>query len=292
MDLTQSTVDVYQANINGKASPSSSYPVRASAITGDSLGNIYIAELSTPTATVQVFASGSATASSTLTVSNTLDATQNQILTMTVDHSDFLYVAFANVIYVYAPEATGNAAPVRTITSPPSSKTGFTPSQMAVDSAGDLFVAQSVAPSTVVTYQLVEYPPMANGSASPVVLAATPAYGPTGVAIDSSDNIYISQGAPYCGAPCGTYTAGIVEFAKGATAGATPMRFITGGNTGFGVYASNTFVDAAGNIFVQLTQNGQENFEVFSATENGNVAPASVLLRSVGATTDSQSYIH
>ena len=74
--------------------------------------------------------------------------------------------------------------------------------------------------------------------------------------------------------------------------GATPMRTITGTNTGFAFDLYNIQVDAAGNIFVlQYVGLGGEQILVFGATANGNVAPGSTLVLAKFASNISQFYL-
>ncbi len=285
IDLGHSTVDVFAANLNGTAAPTASYAVDASAVTGDTAGNLYAAGFGTGSATVQVFAADSMSPSRSITVPNTLDPADNQILTMTADKAGNLYVAFRNVIYVFSPTATGAATPSRTLAGPLTTLS-INITQMAVDSQGNLYVAEA---ATYPATQVVEFAPGATGNVAPQVVTA-PTYFPTGVAVDSKDNFYISQGLGSCGG-CGTYSPAIVEFPKGSIAGATPLRTIAGDKVGILIYANNLAIDAAGNIFLDVVLNGNSDFLVFAPGANGNVAPSSVLVPSQGSTTDSQFFL-
>jgi hypothetical protein len=57
------------------------------------------------------------------------------------------------------------------------------------------------------------------------------------------------------------------------------------------IYLNNIHVDSAGNIFVAQVANGHQEYLVYSATANGNVAPSSTLAPARGSTLDSQFYL-
>jgi hypothetical protein len=284
IDLSSQTVDVYAANLNGTGSPSSSFAASALAVTGDSAGNIYLGIYSSTLAAVQVYAPGSAVATRSITVAT---ATTNapQITTLAVDSIGNLYVAISNSIYVYGATATGSATPIRTIAGPLTSLTSSV-TQMAFDSADNLFVAIG---GGYKGSEILEFLDGASGNVAPKLITSAD-YFPSGVALDAADNIYIVQGS----APSsynGTYTPAIYMFPKGSVAGATPSRTISGSNIGIAVYTTEIFVDSGGNIFVGAVLNGQTDFLVYSATANGNAAPASQLIRSKGSTTDAQFFV-
>ncbi len=70
---------------------------------------------------------------------------------MVLDSAGNLYVSNSDSITVYAPGATGNAAPIRTISG---ASTGLSnPLGVAVDSAGHLYVA-NILGSSITMYAL------------------------------------------------------------------------------------------------------------------------------------------
>jgi hypothetical protein len=285
IDLSDQTVDVYAANLNGTASPTSSYAGGALAVTGDSTGNVYIGTYSSTTAAVEVYAPGAMTASRTITVA-TATVNAPQINTLGVDSVGNLYVAISGSIVVYGPGATGSATPIRTLAGALTMLTPAPPTQLAFDASDNLFVATG---SGYKGSQVIEFAAGVSGNVAPTVITSAD-YFPSGVTLDTTGNIYIVQGsAPSSGN--GAYLPAINVFPKGSVAGATPSRTISGSNIGIAIYTDQIFVDSGGNIFVGATLNGQTDFLVYSATATGNVAPASTLVRSQGSTTDSQFYV-
>ena len=285
IDGANQTVDVYAANLNGTASPTSSYAGSALAVTGDSAGNIYIGTYSSTTAAVDVYAPGAVTASRTVTVT-TAPINAPQISTLGVDSVGDLYVAISGSIVVYGPDAKGSAAPIRTLAGPLTTLAPTPATQMAFDASDNLFVATG---GGYKGSQVIEFAAGASGNVAPTVITSAE-YFPSGVALDAAGNIYIVQGSsPSPGN--GTYLPAINVFPKGAVAGAAPLRTISGSNIGIAIYTDQIFVDSGGNIFVGATLVGGTDFLVYSATATGNVGPSSTLVRSKGLTTDSQFFV-
>ena len=282
IDLAAQSVDVYAANLNGTASPSTSYPGGALAVTGDSAGNLYIGTYSSTTAAIEVYPAKSMTPSRSITVA-TATVNAPQITTLAVDSVGNVYAAVQGTIYVYGPTASGMAVPIRTITGALTLLSSI--EQMAFDAENNLFVANQVG----VGGQVIEFAAGATGNVAPTVVISGD-YNPAGVALDPAGNIYICQGNPFNPSQ-GSYTAGVYVFAKGSVAGAKPTRVITGNNVGIVLYTNEIFLDSAGNIFVGITANGQNDYNVYSATATGNAAPSSTLIRAKGSTTDFQFYV-
>lgn len=114
-------------------------------------------------------------------------------------------------ITVYAPGSSGDVAPSFSIGG---DKTGLNgPLGVAVDSTGKIYVANQQNSATV-------YAAGAHGNVAPIQTIDIPAFDPYGIGVDSSGNIYVSGG-------------GLVNvYAPGATGDATPIRVITGAETG------------------------------------------------------------
>jgi hypothetical protein len=285
-DPMNNTVDVYAANINGVAALKSSFSIASggslAGVALDAAGNLYLSETLGTKNQIEVFAPGSSVASRTIVVNGA------QILggygmggPFTVDAPGNVYVAVTNPtttpavqsILVYGPTANGAATPLRTITGPLTQIEN--PTQLALDSSGDLYVAMQKTdidgPPT-----LVMYPAGASGNIAPTLVTTTQ-YAVDAVALDGLDNIYITSG----GTVTSPYPNAIYEFAAGSKAGAAPIRTITGSNVLLN-YADFLQVDAAGNIFVSGFWGSQsfasgEPIYVYAATASGNVAPASTL---------------
>ena len=143
---------------------------------------------------------------------------------LALDSSGNLYVVndlsqFGGVdtVTVYAPGASGNAAPIRTITG---SATGMDGAAFdAVDSSGTLYVTNGYANSVTI------YAPGANGNAAPLATIAgsnTNINRPQGIALDSGGNMYVANSG-------GT---SIVVFAAGSNGNVAPIRTIGGSNAG------------------------------------------------------------
>jgi hypothetical protein len=290
-DVTNQTVDVYAANQGGSAPVVMQYGISNGpyAVTEDPAGNLYMGQDTGNSGNVLVVPAGKSVVTQTIALPAPTGPAVNQINTMTTDAVGNLYVATAlGTIYVYGPGAGSGAIPVRTIAGPLTQLlTGlFGVSEMALDAAGNLYVAEGAGYKGSV---VLEFPAGANGNVAPTVVTSA-AYLPTGVALDSMGNIYISQSITQQ-STTGFATA-VYEFAAGSVSGAMPMRTIAGTNTGLGFDLYNIQVDAAGNIFVlEYVGLGGEQILVFGATANGNVAPASTLVIATFSTTTSQFYL-
>lgn len=105
----------------------------------------------------------------------------------------------SNKVLVFAPDAVGNATPVRVIAGP---HTGLSlPLGMAVDSLGQLYVANRLGASVTV------YARGATGDATPIrTLTATGMGSPEALAIGPADDLFVST-CPGCGQSAGGQTA-------------------------------------------------------------------------------------
>jgi sugar lactone lactonase YvrE len=122
-----------------------------------------------------------------------------------VDRAGRIYVANAGVktdtmlpapsITVYAANAAGNAAPIRTITGP-ATRLG-SPSALAVADDGTLYVANSEVPADdlgSVTVHAAE----ATGNAAPLRTLVGPGLAePRALALDRADRLYVLLGSPF-----------------------------------------------------------------------------------------------
>jgi hypothetical protein len=98
--------------------------------------------------------------------------------------------------------------------------------------------------------------------ATAIVGASTGLVNPTGVALDSAGNIYVSD----AGNPS------VRVFATGATGNVPPIRVIAGASTGF-VLPTDVKVDSTGQLYV--ADQGANKIFVFAPLASGNVAPMS-----------------
>ncbi len=133
-----------------------------------------------------------------------------------------IYVSQAgNQVLVFAPDATGNAPPVRTIAG---ANTGLAlPIGLAVDAAGNLYVANRMGAGVTV------YAPGATGDVAPLrTLTASGMQAAEGLAIGNSGDVFVAT-CPTCGASGGGQVA-VFHFPAGAT---QSDYSIAGQNTGF-----------------------------------------------------------
>ena len=141
-------------------------------------------------------------------------------------------------VFVYAAGSNGNVAPIATISGP---KTGlYSPDGVAVDSNGNIYVADADAASVFV------YRAGSNGDAAPIATISGSNTGlsyPYGIALDSSGNIYVT----------GEIAASVFVYsALGSSTGLlneAPIATISGSNTGLD-FPQGIAVDSSGNIYV------------------------------------------
>ncbi|MHB1700402.1 MAG: NHL repeat-containing protein [Acidobacteriaceae bacterium] len=150
------------------------------------------------------------------------------------------------------------------------------PSGLATDSSGRIYVGalSQTGPEVLV------YPAGSSGTASPTrTILGDNGLGSTAsfidiraMAVDSSDQLYVLD-----------LSGGVYVFASTANGAAIPIRHIQGSLTQLATPEIETAisVDAADNTYVSLapTTNHVSTWTilVFSATQNGNVAPARVI---------------
>ena len=155
-------------------------------------------------------------------------------------------------IGIWPATANGDVAPSSTIIG---SNTQITnPASLAFDSAGDLYV--------LAFRSVLVFAKGATGNATPVQDLATGFFCPDSVAVDASDQIYVSDNC----------TADVSVWAKGATGNAAPVRTITlpsgGGANGVGVdYAGNSY---AADEFLSTVYS-------FGPTANGKATPRTTI---------------
>ena len=143
------------------------------------------------------------------------------------------------VLTVYAAGATGNVAPIRTITGANTGLQG--PLGLAVDAAGELICSNFGAETVTV------YAAGANGDATPVrtISGSNTALGnPYGIALDAAGKLYVVDNLSQFGG-----VDELTVYAAGANGNVAPLQNITGSNTGMNgaVYDA---VDATGKIYV------------------------------------------
>ena len=163
----------------------------------------------------------------------------------------------ANAIDVFAPGATGNVAPERSIQG---SDTGLSnPCDVQVDSAGDVYAADLGNGS------ITEYAPQALGDAKPI---CTISGSNTGLTSQGIDDFSLEADGTLV---VGTYdNNSVLVFAPSSCGNVAPVESIAGSNTGFNI-VDGVGTDAPGTIYAASSENNSIN--VFPAGTNGNVAP-------------------
>ena len=182
---------------------------------------------------------------------------------LAVDSSGKLYVAdsTANAIYAFAAGATGNSAPIRTISG--TATLLHSPMGVSFDSAGHVYVTNlrdSTAP-------IEEFAAGANGNVAPIATIGgshTHLLGAYNASLDPSDRIVVANDDR------------IEVFAAGAHGNVAPVATIEGQATKItAAYTAGT--NASGQIFVTNRNfaNGAWTYDVlvFGSQANGNVHP-------------------
>lgn len=192
--------------------------------------------------------SGSVSASGTISLPATFTASA-----VAVDQSSgTIYVggvdSNGNVseVLAYSAGASGTAAPTRTITA--QAGDFAQPLAMTVDSQGQLYIVSVVN----ITPTIAVFGASATGATAAVKSIAggsTGIYIPTGIAVDTAGDIFVSDADPAL-TPFG---GSILEFAATASGNAVPLGALTSTTQVF----EGVAVDASGNIWsVQETESG------------------------------------
>ncbi len=169
-------------------------------------------------------------------------------------------------ITIYASQATGSVLPLATIsgaTSTLGQVRGIT-----LDAAGNLYVANVAFPPSL-TSSILVFAAGSAGNAGPartVSGALTGLSFPTGIALDTSANLYVANSG----------NATIAQFAATATGNVAPKKVIGGPLTGL-VIPTGLAVDATGNVYVTDVGPGNSKIAVFAPTATGNTAPIRVV---------------
>jgi len=198
-------------------------------------------------------ADGVTTPISTLTLPTDFDATS-----IAVDpNSGTIYVGGQTysgaeegtyLIYAYAAGASGNATPLRMITTSILQVMGIW-TYMTVDQAGQLYLLTGIDLTPLVTV----YSPTASGTATPVRQFSAGVYAPWAIAIDNSQNVYVlSQDANTPVNGTNIRTGIINEYPSTGSGTLAPLRTITDGAN----YFLGITVDANDNLYLtRMTTN-------------------------------------
>src|ERR1700733_3568178 len=135
---------------------------------------------------------------------------------------------------------------------------------IAVDSSGYLYVANNVGPGGTV----VVYPPKSHMNASPTATIDVGAF-PTGVAVDSSRNLYVTSHEFNT----------VAIYSPGSSGDDPPIAAIGGDNTGLDGPAGIA-VDSEGYMYVTNFEGGPlgaGSITIYAPGSNGDVAPSATI---------------
>ncbi len=173
-------------------------------------------------------------------------------------------------VTVYAAEASGNAAPIRTIAG---SKTALAaPQGIAVDSRGRIYVSNPIGGSGGAG-SITVYSAEANGNVAPIRTSIsgpnTGLNGCHGIAIGPDGGVFVANEDGGIGG-----MGSITVFAAKAAGNAEPIRTITGANTGL-TNLGSVAVDENGNIYAAnlANQSSAAALTIYPAGANGDIAP-------------------
>ena len=187
-------------------------------------------------------------------------------------------------ITVYAPNATGEVRPIRTISGTKTNdQTELNdPVALATDSALNLYVLNSnggLNRRGIITV----YSPTADGNVAPIRTIAndgsepkTHFASPAGLALDSAGKIYVTNDGSI-----GGDSDSITIYAAGSSGNVAPLATIAGSNTGLKL-PQGIAIDSNGRIYVANDGSSQEDnapadpadsVTVYAANSSGDVAP-------------------
>ncbi len=223
--INGATIGVFAAAAHGNASPirqiagsntQLSFPI---GVAVDSNGYLYVADCGD--GNVKVFAPG---AGGDVAPVRVIGLSSGCTIAEAVDANDDLYVTSGdNQISEFSPESQGNNL-IKVIYEP-QPKSGDSIRPVAIDSRGNIYAGNLLAKNIQV------FAPSASGNSKPIrTIAGSKTYlgAPTGLALDSSDNLYVTI-CQHCSHGSGTDS--VLIFAAGAHGNVKPQAVVTGTNT-------------------------------------------------------------
>jgi hypothetical protein len=204
-------------------------------------------------------------------------------------NSDIHNPFYGNSITAYPLNGAGNVSPTAVIADWP--RTGLDYARgIALDSRGYIYVANQA--TFTGGFSVRVYPPGRNGNFAPSATISGeptkrkyPLIVPTGIALDSHDNIYVTndggtvQGMSQSFAEKFGYSGSVTIFGARSHGKVKPDAWITGPNTGlrdpYGIA-----VDAQGSVYVANFEGGASgsgNVTIYPAGSNGDVKPSATI---------------
>jgi hypothetical protein len=250
----------------------------------DGPGNLYVGgtihSSPFPSAEILVYApgaSGTATPSRTIAGASTGLNVLNESLVyaLALDSSGNIYVSsYVNVggilypgVSIFSAAANGNVAPTNVIAGSATTISGFSPGQIAVDSANHVYTAGGSLPQPD---SILIFNSSSRGNGPPtssITGSNTMIEDVVGIALDSAGNIYVANGNV-----TGVSTPSILVFSAGSTGNVAPIRTISGSATTM-IAAGNLSVDSDGNVYVVDVL----DILKFGPTSSGNVPPTATI---------------
>ena len=226
---------------------------------GFSNGTIFVANNHADTVTVYAAnANGDAAPITTISGVNTgLDHPTD----IDVDSSGRVYVgnSVGNSVRVFAPNASGNAIPLASIVGPTTALNH--PVALHHDAAGNIYVVNN-AGNSVTIYHSADVFSSISGDVAPFATisgALTGLTNPSGIVLDSTGNIYVTNTSP----------DSVTVYPPNSTGNQAPSATISGPNTTFNFPGDIDIV--AANLIVANA--GANDLLAFPLGSNGNVAP-------------------
>lgn len=265
----------FSASASGIAQPTASLSLPANllvlSVGTDSNGLIYVGGRTT-ISEILVYAAGSkglATPIRTITLAATASFLNPGELTF--DSKGNIYIGADDRIIVYGP---GPGSPTRIITGSLTQIVEI--NGIAIDTAGQIYVTSGLFG----TGSVLVFSPTATGNVAPdhmiTGVGTSNLYGPSGIAIDPNGNLFVAGYLTQTSAPA--QPSSIFEFAPGASGFATPMKSISGTNTGL-AGVGGLLVDGVGNLYAQVLTPStgttgttyEPSISVFASGASGNV---------------------
>ncbi len=234
-------VRVYAAGATGAATPTRTLPgdstTKIGAVQGlaaSSAGEIFISEDSGGVAAFSATADGSVAPSRYILGSDQTGGGLSTLVSandVAADSSDNLYIADEGApglmpVAVFAPTATGNVAPLRTLGG--ATTTISLIGGMTTDSAGNLYMTGGTVTfsgtTSVYTGSILEFAPGATGNVAPIrtITGSSTTLGRLGgIKLDASGNIYVVSISNTGSTPA------VLKFAAAATGNVAPTSSFT-----------------------------------------------------------------